>query len=223
VLRAGKFERVVFSALGVREGYLHSLLDAEEREVDPLLQAAEEMSVLRSRSPAHALDLIDFTADLINAVGVVESPEDERLRKVACYLSDIGWRGHPDYRGEQSVDLVAYGSLIGVDHPGRAFLAEVLAVRYMGLKHKSVSAGLLNLAGDTRNARARLIGAAFRVAYPMSAAMPGVLPRTGFSVQDGVLTLDLPSELAFLDGEHLRGRMEQLAAVAGYKALAIRA
>jgi exopolyphosphatase/guanosine-5'-triphosphate,3'-diphosphate pyrophosphatase len=93
----------------------------------------------------------------------------------------------------------------------------------MGLKHKSVSAGLLNLAGEARNARARLIGAAFRVAYPMSAAMPGVLPRTGFSVQDGVLTLDLPSDLAFLDGEHLRGRMEQLAAVAGYKALAIRA
>jgi exopolyphosphatase/guanosine-5'-triphosphate,3'-diphosphate pyrophosphatase len=223
VLRAGKFERVVFSALGVREGYLHSLLDAEEREVDPLLQAAEEMSVLRSRSPAHALDLIDFTADLINAVGVVESPEDERLRKVACYLSDIGWRGHPDYRGEQSVDLVAYGSLIGVDHPGRAFLAEVLAVRYMGLKHKSVSGDLMRLAGDAGNERARLIGAAFRVAYPMSAAMPGVLPRTSFSVQDGVLTLDLPSELAFLDGEHLRGRLDQLATVAGFKALAIRA
>ena len=53
--------------------------------------------------------------------------------------------------------------------------------------------------------------------------MPGVLPRTSFSVQDGVLTLDLPSELAFLDGEHLRGRVEQLATVAGFKAMAIRA
>ena len=167
--------------------------------------------MLRSRSPAHALDLIDFTADLINAIGLAETAEDERLRKVACYLADIGWRGHPDYRGEQSVDLIAYGSLIGVDHPGRAFLAEVLAVRYMGLKHKSLSTGLLGLAGDAGNARARLIGATFRVAYPMSAAMPGVLPRTSFSVQDGVLTLDLPSELAFLDGEHLRGRVEQLA------------
>ena len=118
---------------------------------------------------------------------------------------------------------MAYGSLIGVDHPGRAFLAEVLAVRYMGLKHKSVSGDLMRLAGDAGNERARLIGAAFRVAYPMSAAMPGVLPRTSFSVQDGVLTLDLPSELAFLDGEHLRGRLDQLATVAGFKALAIRA
>jgi exopolyphosphatase / guanosine-5'-triphosphate,3'-diphosphate pyrophosphatase len=223
VLRAGKFKRLVFSALGVREGYLHALLDPEEQDIDPLLQAAEEMSILRSRSPGHAHDLIEFTTDLINALGLVETPEDERLRKVACFLADIGWRGHPDYRGEQSVDLVAYGSLIGVDHPGRAFLAEVLAVRYMGLKHKSVSGDLMRLAGDAGNERARLIGAAFRVAYPMSAAMPGVLPRTSFSVQDGVLTLDLPSELAFLDGEHLRGRLDQLATVAGFKALAIRA
>jgi exopolyphosphatase/guanosine-5'-triphosphate,3'-diphosphate pyrophosphatase len=223
VLRAGKFKRVVFSALGVREGYLHALLDAEEQAVDPLLQASEEMSILRSRSPGHAHDLIDFTTNLIDALGLVETPEDERLRKVACFLADIGWRGHPDYRGEQSVDLVAYGSLIGVDHPGRAFLAEVLAVRYMGLKHKSVSGDLMRLAGDAGSQRARLIGAAFRVAYPMSAAMPGVLPKTGFSVHDGVLTLDLPSELAFLDGEHLRGRLDQLATVAGFKALAIRA
>ncbi|MDP1732560.1 MAG: Ppx/GppA phosphatase family protein [Devosia sp.] len=217
VLRTGRFETVLFSALGVREGYLYGLLDPEERAVDPLLQAAEEMSVLRSRSPAHAIDLIDFTAEFLTAIGVRETPEEQRLRKVACYLADIGWRGHPDYRGEQSVDLIAYGSLTGVDHPGRAFLAEVLAVRYMGLKHKSVSQSLLTLAGPAANARARLIGAAFRVAYPMSAAMPGVLPRTSFSLDGGRLVLHLPQDLAFLDGEHLRGRLDQLAGVAMIK------
>jgi exopolyphosphatase/guanosine-5'-triphosphate,3'-diphosphate pyrophosphatase len=223
VLRGGKFEKVIFSALGVREGYLYELLDENEKAVDPLLQAAEEVSVLRSRSPAHALDLIDFTANLLDAVGIVETDEDVRLRIVACYLSDIGWRGHPDYRGAQSVDLVAYSSLVGVDHKGRAFLAEALAVRYLGLKHKTERQSLLALAGAANTERARLIGAIFRVAYPMSAAMPGVLSRAGFSVQDGVLTLDLPSDLAFLDGEHLRGRMDQLAGAAGLNAFAIRA
>ncbi len=136
VLRAVKFETVLFSAMGVREGYLYSLLPPEEQAVDPLLQGAEEISILRSRSPAHAGDLIDFTGECLAALHINETPAEERLRKVACYLSDIGWRGHPDYRGEQSVDMVAYGSLAGVDHPGRAFLAEALAVRYMGLKHK---------------------------------------------------------------------------------------
>lgn len=217
VLKAGKYDKVVFSALGVREGYLYGLLDDAERRVDPLLQGAEEMSVLRSRSPAHATDLIDFSAEFLTAVGVRETADEQRLRRVACYLADIGWRGHPDYRGEQSVDMIAYGSLTGVDHPGRAFLAEVLAVRYMGLKHKSQNQALLALSGPAASMKARLIGAIMRVAYPMSAAMPGVLPRAGFSMVDGVLQLHLPTDLAFLDGEHLQGRLDQLAGVAGIK------
>jgi exopolyphosphatase/guanosine-5'-triphosphate,3'-diphosphate pyrophosphatase len=221
VLRAGRFEEVVFSALGVREGYLFSLLEPEERDLDPLLQAAEEMNVLRSRAPGHADDLIAFTGALLEALDETETPAEERLRKVACYLSDIGWRGHPDYRGEQAVDMIAYGSLIGVDHPGRAFLAEVLAVRYMGLKHKSISQELLNLSGAVASRRARIIGAAFRVAYPMSAAMPGVLPRAAFSRSGGALVLHLPQDLVFLDGEHLRGRLDQLAGVAGIKATSV--
>ena len=217
VLRAGRFETVMFSALGVREGYLYSLLPPDEQAVDPLLQGAEEISILRSRSPAHAGDLIDFTNEFLTAIHVKETPEEERLRKVACYLSDIGWRGHPDYRGEQSVDMVAYGSLAGVDHPGRAFLAEALAVRYMGLKHKSTSQQLMALAGPASNMKARLLGAVFRVAYPMSAAMPGVLPRAHFSLEGGKLRLHLPHDLAFLAGEHLEGRLDQLAGVAGIK------
>jgi exopolyphosphatase/guanosine-5'-triphosphate,3'-diphosphate pyrophosphatase len=217
VLRAGRFDSVLFSALGVREGYLYGLLPPEEQATDPLLQGAEEISILRSRSPAHAADLIAFTADFLNAVHVHETPAEERLRRVACYLSDIGWRGHPDYRGEQSVDLVAYGALAGVDHPGRAFLAETLAVRYMGLKHKSVSQSLMAIAGPAANMKARLLGAVFRVAYPMSAAMPGVLPRAHFSLEGHRLKLRLPPDLAFLAGEHLEGRLEQLAGVAGLK------
>lgn len=217
VLRAGKYDRVVFSALGVREGYLFALLDDAERLVDPLLQGAEELNVLRSRSPDHAGDLVGFTRDVLEVIGLRETADETRLREVACNLADIGWRGHPDYRGEQSVDMIAYGSLTGVDHPGRAFLAETLAVRYMGLKHRSQNQALLALSGTQSSARARLLGAALRVAYPMSAAMPGVLPRARFAMADGVLELHLPIELAFLDGEHLRGRLEQLAGVAGVK------
>lgn len=217
VLRAGRFETVLFSALGVREGYLYGLLPDAAQALDPLLQGAEEVSILRSRSPAHAEDLMAFSAQLLDAVHVRETPDEVRLRRVACLLSDVGWRGHPDYRGEQSVDMVAYGSLVGVDHPGRAFLAETLAVRYMGLKHKSLSHRLLALAGPASSMKARLLGAIFRVAYPMSAAMPGVLPRTRFSFDGARLTLHLPDDLAFLAGEHLAGRLAQLAAVAGVK------
>src|SRR5690606_9820210 len=112
-------------------------------------------SILRSRSPAHADDLIYFTDQYLAAAGVVETAAELRLRKVACLLSDIAWRTHPDYRAAQSVDTIAYGSLTGIDHPGRSFLAQVMAVRYDGAKSK-IAAPLVKLGSPQITARARL-------------------------------------------------------------------
>ena len=217
VLRAGQFEEVVFSALGVREGYLFDRLSEEDKAIDPLLQAAEEMSLLRSRAPEFCGELIEQSTGLYKVLGVEESADDERLRKAACYISDIGWRTHPDYRGEQSIQMMAFSDIIGINHPGRAFLAQTLAFRYMGFKQKTPSAKLLQLAGPELCQRARLIAAYFRVAYPLAAAMPGILPRTRFSVSGKLLTLHLPTDLAFLDGDRMRGRQRQLAIEAGLK------
>jgi len=216
VLKAGRFANVVFSALGVREGYLYGMLDRREQAIDPLIQGAEELSVLRSRSPSHATDLINFTNQFLDISELTETRAETRLRNVACLLADIAWRSHPDYRGPQAVEAVAYSSLSGVDHPGRAFLAQVMAVRYDGLKSKAAAA-LVGLGTPELTARARLLGALFRVAYPMTAAMPGILPRIRFEIEDGGLVLVLPGDLAFLDGEHLRARLDQFAGVAGYK------
>ncbi len=215
VLKAGHFDSVVFSALGVREGYLHGKLDQRERAIDPLLQGAEELSVLRSRSPAHGNDLIEFTGQYLGAAGILESPSETRLRTVACLLADIGWRSHPDYRGPQSVDSVAYGSLTGVDHAGRSFLAQTVAIRYDGLKSKAAQS-LVPLGTPELTARARLIGALFRVAYPMTAAMPSILPRIRFSLDETTLVLHLPGDFAFLNGDHLRNRLRQFAEMAGH-------
>jgi len=221
VLKAGRFGKVMFSALGVREGYLFSKLDRREQLVDPLIQGAEELSVLRSRSPSHATDLVEFTGQYLAATGATETEAQQRLRSVACLLADIGWRSHPDYRGLQSVDAVAYGALSGVDHPGRAFLAQVIAVRYDGLKSKT-AARLTPLAPPALIDSARRLGALFRVAYPMTAAMPGILPRVHFTLEGNTLTLNLPSDLAFLDGDHLRNRLNQFAGAAGHKHAVIR-
>lgn len=215
LLKAGKFNSVVFSALGVREGYLYGMLDQREQKIDPLIQGAEELSILRSRSPAHANDLIEFTSQYLGAAGIVETSAELRLRTVVCLLADIGWRSHPDYRGPQSVDAVAYGSLTGVDHPGRSFLAQTISIRYDGLKSKAAQ-NLAVLGSPELTARARLIGSLFRVAYPMTAAMPGVLPRTKFSIDGTVLILHLPADFAFLNGDHLRNRLRQFAEAAGY-------
>src|SRR4029077_212991 len=58
LVRLARPKEVVVSALGVREGLLYSMLDQKTREQDPLMAAACELNVLRSRSPAHGQELI---------------------------------------------------------------------------------------------------------------------------------------------------------------------
>jgi len=94
VLRAGKFDSVLFSALGVREGYLYGLLPPAEQVIDPLLQGAEEISILRSRSPAHAEDLkiqdqydVRYVSYWVDPAGgkvfcLVEAPDADRAHAV---------------------------------------------------------------------------------------------------------------------------------------------
>ena len=211
IMQLGGFANISFSALGVREGFLFSKLDNIEQQKNPLIETCNTMSLLRSRSYEHCLELIDFSEKFLTAVNISETKAQTKLRKAACLLSDISWRGHPDYRGEQAIDLIAFASLTGVDHQGRAFLAKTLATRYMGLKRNSISSELLDLAGEEASNRASLLGALFRVAFVLSASMAGVLGKIKFTVNDNMLELILPHELAFLEGSRLKNRLTQLA------------
>ncbi len=221
ILEGAKFKKVIFSSQGVREGYLFDLLNPEEAALDPLIEACEEICFLRSRSVTHAVELETFTEKFLSALGQSESKAQRRLRIASCLLSDIGWRGHRDYRGEQSVDLIAYNALLGIDHAGRAFMAEVLAVRYMGLKHKSSSKALNSLMGEKAHVHARTLGALIRMAYVLSGAMPQILPEIEFEVNKNALKLILPGELSFLDSLRLQSRLSQLAKHLGFGESAI--
>ena len=211
VIKAGKPKEVVLSALGLREGHLFDLLGQEERRRDPLIVAAEELAFLRSRSPRHAEEMATWTGMVFAALGIDENREEQRLRLAACHLADIGWRAHPDYRGEQSLNIISNAGFIGVDHPGRAYLALASYYRHMGLVDDALSPRLAKLATPRLMERAKALGAAFRVAFILSAAMPGIVPDTRV-VREGVrLVLDLPPHLADLDGEVLLRRLRQLA------------
>jgi exopolyphosphatase/guanosine-5'-triphosphate,3'-diphosphate pyrophosphatase len=215
VLRQGKPKSVSISALGLREGLLYSKLSPEEQAEDPLLSAARELSLLRSRSPAHAEELIPWTGEAMAALGLEETQEEKRLRAAACLLSDIGWRAHPDYRGEQSLNIVSHASFVGIDHPGRAYLALAIYYRHAGLSEEELGPGVRELASLRHREGARALAAAFRVAYLVSGSVAGVLPRTALHRSNGALQLILPRELADLRGPRLDSRLRQLAALKG--------
>ena len=216
ILREAEPRDVVFSALGVREGLLYSVLDAEERKLDPLIATAQELNRLRSRSPQHGEELIAWTDAFMSASGIDETAEERRLRHAACLLADIGWRAHPDYRGEQSLNVIAHAGFIGIDHPARAFLALAVFFRHVGVTHdEELSPRIRELASTRMLDRARVLGAAMRVAYLVSASQPGVLPRTPLRVEKQKLVLYLQGECASLAGERVSSRLKHLARLVG--------
>lgn len=217
VIRKIEPSSIITSSFGVREGLLFSLLRPKERKRDPLIAACEDLAEMRARCPKHARELCQWTDQLFEGNGDQENAEEKRLRHAACLLSDIGWRSHPDYRGVQTLDFIAYASFSGVDHPGRAFLALTQFFRHAGVKEEP-DAGIVGLVDERALRRARIIGAAIRVATMISAALPGLVERTPI-VLDGSdrLYLTLSSENAVLEGERLQKRLGVLAKLLGRK------
>ncbi|HSV26084.1 MAG TPA: exopolyphosphatase [Xanthobacteraceae bacterium] len=221
VVRIARPRRIVVSTLGVREGLLFTALGDTEKKRDPLIAAAQELNVLRSRSPRHGEELADWSDKFMTTTGLGETGDEKRLRRAACLLADIGWRAHPDYRGEQSLNIISNAAFVGVDHPGRAFIALTVYFRHVGLAglaDDELSPHVRELATSRMIDRARVLGAAMRVAYLVSGAMPGVLPNTPLVVERGNLKLKLCGKYSSLAGERLFARLKQLARLIGREA-----
>ncbi|HST93141.1 MAG TPA: exopolyphosphatase [Microvirga sp.] len=210
IIRLGMPKEIAISASGVREGLLYEKLPAEIRRHDPLISAAGDLNLLRSRSPAHGEEMRAWTERFIASLGLPETENERRLRHAACLLADIGWRAHPDYRGEQSLNLIAYGAFSALDHAGRAYLALSIFFRHEGLNPDKASSRIKALAGLRLMERARLLAALMRVAYPVSVGMEGVLPQAPLLARDGQVVLQLPRSLEALANERLSGRLRAL-------------
>ena len=205
---------VEISVYGVREGLLYSKLPARKRNSDALLSSCWDFARRYARSPEHELELCDWTDQIFGPGKLPETEEQRRLRYAACLLADIGWRAHPDYRAERSLSMISQAAFVGIDHPGRIFLALTVFYRYDG--DGEDGDGLNRLLGDGDHQRAHLLSSLFRLAYILSAAMPGMLPKIGLRLGDNkTLVLRLPRKLADLAGERVEKRLGGLAAEIG--------
>jgi exopolyphosphatase / guanosine-5'-triphosphate,3'-diphosphate pyrophosphatase len=207
---------VVFSVFGIREGLVYRLLSAAERRQDPLLSFCADYARVRSRSLRHAYELCDWTDKIFSGAGPDETPEERRQRHAACLLSDIGWRAHPDYRGEQSLNVIAHAALSGIDHPGRIFLALSVYFRHVGSDDETggieaLSERLKRFISKRALKRARIVGAAIRSMHMLSIGRPGIIEDTGLAYEDGKIIMTVPRAHADLVGERLERRFGVLA------------
>ena len=216
IIRVARPKTITFSTFGVREGLLYSMLPEAERNKDGLICAAQTLNELLSRSARHAQELIDWTDRLVRVVHLRETEEDRRLRHAACLLSDIAWRVHPDHRGEQTLELITNGNFGSITHQGRAFVALSVFFRYAGLSEENQPPTVIqSQVPQAMLERARVLGAAFRVAHLISAARPGVLSATHFRSQGRKLMLVFEHQMVDLVADRVGSRFKQLARLIG--------
>jgi exopolyphosphatase / guanosine-5'-triphosphate,3'-diphosphate pyrophosphatase len=223
VIRVAQPKTIVFSTFGVREGLFYEMLSQTERSKDGLICAAQTLNQLMSRSARHAQELIGWTDRLVRVVKLRETDEDRRLRHTACLLSDIGWRVHPDHRGEETLNLISNGNFGSVSHQGRAFVALSVFYRYAGLSEENEPpVAIRDLVPPAMVERARVLGAAFRVAHLISAARPGVLPATHFRSGGRKLMLVFEHRMVDLVADRVGSRFKQLARLLGRSGTIVR-
>ena len=216
IIRVARPKTIVFSTFGVREGLFYDMLPQPERAKDGLICAAQTLNVLLSRSARHAEELIAWTDRLVRVVRLRETDDDRRLRHAACLLSDIGWRVHPDHRGEETLSLIMNGNFGSISHQGRAMVALSVFYRYAGLSEENEPPPQTrDLVLAAMDERARMLGAAFRVAHLVSAARPGVLPATHFRSQGRNLMLVFEHQMVDLVADRVGSRFKQLARLLG--------
>ncbi|MBI1779083.1 MAG: Ppx/GppA family phosphatase [Proteobacteria bacterium] len=207
VLALGKPVRVVFSAYGLREGCLFDQLKSAERRIDPLISACLDLARSQSRFPPHAEGFLAWMGPILPENWLVP----RRLVHAACLLSDIGWQDHPDYRPEHAFLRVLRLPVVGIDHPGRAFLALAIGARYAGRLGPSAVDGVTGMIDGARMRQALIVGLALRLANTLSGGVSDLLAGASLRAGDGQLTLRLSERMSALVGDVTRRRLDALA------------
>ena len=203
LLRRLRPSEVVFSAYGLREGWLYNQLSKAERAKDPLLEVARDVMERDNRFGDLGAELFGWSAPLFED----ESEADARLRQAACYFSDLAWREHPDYRASWALHRLLQWPFLAADHRERAFLALTVAWRYGGSEEISSFRVLLS---PEDAERARVLGLALRLAYTLSAGTIEVLRNCHLYWSEDRLRLNLPEDGPVPSGNVVERRFAQL-------------
>ena len=207
LLKLAEPERVVFSALGLREGWLYDQLSEQERYLDPLIEGAQIVGLSAARVPAFGAALARWTEALFPG----ESPADRRLRLAACALTDIAWRSHTDVQAEEAFHRLLQFPFIGIDRLERVYLAAVVHARYGGGSGDPPTAAALDLLSSAQRRRARVLGRTLRLAHRLSGCVGSILESASLHIEAGGVTLEVRSAAGIPDSDTLKSRLQDLA------------
>ena len=191
----------------MREGYAYSLIPPAERSPDPLLAACMAIGRTESRFAPNGDRLQDWTAPLFPAL----SDRMRRLHRAACWLGDIAWIEHPDYRPEQAFARSLRMPIAAITHPDRVFVAAVLHTRYGGATDDPVRDPTRALLDPQAAAAVRTLGLALRLAYTLCGGRIELLSETWLGRDGTSLVLEVPPADGLFMGETVQRRLDAVA------------
>ena len=207
LITIGAPQRVVFSALGLREGYAYGLVPAEDRGMDPLIAAYAAVGRRQSRFRLDGDRLQECTAPLFPNL----PDAARRLHRAASWLSDMAWSEHPDYRARQAFTRSLTLPFAGSTHSDRVFVATALHARYGGSTEDSVKDSTRYLLDDRSAQEARTLGLALRLAYTLCAGTIELLCELRLARAGNTLVLEVPSQSSLFVGETVQRRLDAVA------------
>jgi exopolyphosphatase/guanosine-5'-triphosphate,3'-diphosphate pyrophosphatase len=195
-------KHIVFSASGIREGYLYEKLPPYMRKQDGLLASCTDI-VNRYRSYSHyAGELMVWMQPLL---GEKESEAERRMRLSFCLLSDIAHHIHPEYRAEFAMQRILQSSFTCLSHAERVQLALALYHRYQ-FKLKG-EPQMLSLLSPKAKAWARMVGSAANLAYHLTGGVDSSLHLSSLKVEKKNVKLLLSKHAEDLMGEAIAKRI----------------
>jgi exopolyphosphatase/guanosine-5'-triphosphate,3'-diphosphate pyrophosphatase len=201
IISAAKPEGIVFSASGIREGYLYEKLSPYIRSQDGLLSSCIEFATKGGRSTAYSNELYTWMYPLLKD----ESDRDRRLRMAFCLLSEIAQHIHPEYRAEWAYERILFSSITGLSHRERVKLALALYHRHQ-FKVKQVWSEM-NMLKQKDAAWAKLVGTCANLAYHISGSVAGNLLKTAYVIDSKAVNLQLSGSMQDIMGDALKRRI----------------
>lgn len=204
LIAAAAPKRVIFSAFGLREGYAYGYLP---HGADPLIEACRALARRESRFRPDGDRLLEWTAPLFPIL----DDSARRLHRAACWLSDIAWSEHPDYRAEQAFTRSLRMPFAGVTHAERVFIASVLHSRYGGAADAAVLAPTRPLLDERALGTVRTLGLALRLAYTLCGGTSALLSEVALERDGESVVLEVPANGNLFVGETVQRRLDAVA------------
>ena len=209
VIELGKFENVVTSSYGAREGILFETFSPSLRRTDPLVPG---MRLLMRSEPAGAL----FGEALAKWIGPVATQTlPLRLVEAACIVADIGARLHPDHRSYMAFEWILTAPVTGITHAERAMMALAVGCRYERQFRHTASESLLN---GAQRAKAKALGSLMRLGADYAGRTESLFEHATLKVDGTLLVLDLEAGARNLMSDMVYKRLERAATQLGLEA-----